>query len=357
MYSFQSSVIIQKQGRLSAMRFISLMFLAAFFSCNDKNDAPDVSNIKMDVTIQRFDKDFFALDTNHLQASLIQIEKKYPAFLSLYFKFFAPVKEIAAQQETTFDSALIDYYRFMKPLAIEADKKFASLDKIEKELEANLRYVKHYFPAFKTPAVLTSVESLNPENPDEIYGTTYFQDTVVISLQMFLGKDYSAYNPTQYPDYIRRRFEPEYIVPNSIRAIAGELYPDTSQGASLVEQMIEKGKQWWLMKKLMPDVDDSLITGYTALQMSEIKREEANIWGVIAQTENLFSIDVEVIKTYLGESPFTQTLPQGAPGKIGPWIGWRIIKKFEEENSDMSVDQILKTTAKKIFQEAKYKPK
>jgi hypothetical protein len=357
MYSFQSSVIIQKQSRLSAMRFISLVLLVFLFSCSDKNDAPDVSNIKMDISIQRFDKDFFALDTNNLQASLQQIEKKYPAFLSLYFKFFTPVKEIAAEQQTTFDTALIYYYRNIKTLAVEADKKFASLDKIEKDLEANLRYVKYYFPAFKTPAVLTSVESLNPENPDEIYGTSYFQDTLVISLQMFLGKNFHTYNPTLYFDYIRRRFEPEFIVPNSIRAIVGELYPDTSQNASLIEQMIEKGKQYWLMKKLMPGVADSLITGYTSQQMNDVKREEGNIWGVITQNENLFSVDVEVIKTYLGESPFTQTLPQGAPGKIGPWIGWRIIEKFEEENPEMSVEQILKITAKKIFQGAKYKPK
>jgi len=357
MYSSQSSVIIQKQSRLSAMRFIGLVLLLAFFSCSDKNDAPDVSDIKMDVTIQRFDKDFFALDTNNLHASLQTIEKKYPAFLSLYFKFFAPVRDIALQQGTSFEDALVEYYRFMKPLATEADKKFSSLDNHEKELEARLRYVKHYFPGFKAPVVLTSVESLNPENPDEIYGTTYFQDTLVISLQMFLGKDYPAYDPTQYPDYIRRRFEPGFIVPNSIRAIVGELYADTSQNASLIEQMIEKGKQWWLMKKLMPGVEDSLITGYTSRQVNDIKREEGNIWGVITQNENLFSIDVEVIKTYLGEGPFTQTLPQGAPGKIGPWIGWRIIEKFEEENPDMSVEQILRTTAKKIFQGAKYKPK
>ena len=339
------------------MRWISFAAIVIFLSCSNKNDVPDVSDIRIDITVQRFDKEFFTLDTTQVQYSLSQIEKKYPAFLSVYFKFFAPVKEMALQQGISFERALVEYYRYMKPLATEADKKFSSFGNIETELEAKLRFVKHYFPNFKTPAVLTSVESLNPENPDEIYGTSYFQDTLVVSLQMFLGKDYPAYDPTQYPDYIRRRFEPVYIVPNSIRAIVGELYADTSQNSSLIEQMIEKGKQWWLMKKLMPDVADSLITGYTARQTDDINREEGNIWGVITQNENLFSVDVEVLKTYLGEAPFTATLPQGAPGKIGPWLGWQIIKKFEEENSKMTVDQVLKTTAKKIFQEAKYRPK
>src|SRR5438045_7981789 len=147
------------------------------------------------------------------------------------------------------------------------------MNAIQTGLAYHFRYIKYYYPSFKTPVVLTSVESLNPENPNEIYGTTYYQDTLIISLQMFLGKDYEVYDPAQYPDYIRRRFEPQYIVPNSIRAIAADIYPDTSQTASLVEQMIEKGKQWWLMKKFLPDTPDSLITGYSASQTTWLDRE------------------------------------------------------------------------------------
>ncbi|RYZ30616.1 MAG: hypothetical protein EOO10_02250 [Chitinophagaceae bacterium] len=340
------------------MRWFSLIVAACFLSsCSSKKNAPDVSDINIDVKVLRFEKDFFAIDTTQLQSSLQAVEQKYPAFLAVYFKYFAPVSEIAQQQNIPFETALTQYIRFIKPLAVEAEKKFPSLASIEKELETNLRYVKHYFPSFRSPVVLTSVESLNPENPNEVYGTTFYHDTLIISLQTFLGKDYAAYDPTQYPDYIRRRFEPAYILPNSIRAIVGELYPDSSQAASLIEQMIEKGKQWWLMKKLLPETPDSLITGYTAQQTKDLQREEGNIWGVITQNENLYSVEQVSIQTYIGEAPFTPTLPQGAPGNIGPWIGWRIVQKFEEENPKLTVDQILHTTAKKIFQESKYKPK
>lgn len=334
----------------------------ALFSCTGGSEAPDVSHIKTEVTVHRFDKDFFSVDTAQLQASLQQLEEKYPAFLPLYFKFFAPVREIAEQQSISFGEALLVYYRFITPLYRAAEKKYASLGEVEKGLESNLRYVKHYFPRFQTPVVLTSVESLNPENPNEIYGTTFYQDTLVISLQMFLGKNFEAYDPTQYPDYLRRRFEPEFIVPNSVRAIAGEIYRDTSQTFTLVEQMIEKGKQWWLLKKFLPHTPDSLITGYNTRQSKWVEAEEGNIWGYINQNENLFSIEQAAIQTYIGEAPFTQTLPHdnnggGAPGNIGPWIGWRIIQNFEAKNEKLSVEQILRTPAKRIFDGAKYKPK
>lgn len=340
----------------------TLLLAVGLFSCKQENEAPDVSGIKTDVTVRRFDRDFFSMDTTQLQSSLQSLEQKYPAFLPLYFKFFAPVRDIAQQQNLPFGEALLQYLRFIRPLYQDVAKKYPDTRAIEPGLEDNLRYVKHYFPAFRTPAVLTSVESLNPENPDEIYGTTYYQDTLVISLQMFMGKDYPAYDPSRYPDYLRRRFEPSFIVPNSIRAIAGEIYRDTSQTASLVEQMIEKGKQWWLMKKFLPNTPDSLITGYNARQMEWAKQEEGNVWGYINQNESLFSVEQAAIQSYIGEAPFTQTLPhgnsgEGAPGNIGPWIGWRIIDNFEERNKKLSVEQILRTPAKKIFEGAKYKPK
>jgi uncharacterized protein YjaZ len=47
----------------------------------------------------------------------------------------------------------------------------------------------------------------------------------------------------------------------------------------------------------------------------------------------------------------------GTPGNIGQWIGWRIVEKFAERNSKMSIQEILSTPARTIFQEAKYKPK
>lgn len=345
------------QKRSPFRLLLTPFLLFALFSCTGKDAAPDVSGLKMDLTVRRFDRDFFSMDTTRLPTSLQALETEYPGFLNLYFDYFAPVRDMAARYNTNFNGGLLAYLRFVRPLADSVAKAFPSTAQIEEGLEDKLRYVKHYFPAFQPPAVYTSVEGFNPNDPTEITGTTYYENKLVISLQLFLGKDYSGYDPTLYPDYLRRRFAPEFIVPNCLRAVAADLYPDSSQSASLVEQMIEKGKQWWLLKKFLPGTPDSLITGYTAQQTAALEREEANVWGTVVQAENLFSIEPATVQTYIGEAPFTRTLPQGAPGNIGPWLGWRIVRKFERENPDLSVQQVLRTTAKKIFAEAKYKPK
>jgi hypothetical protein len=64
-----------------------------------------------------------------------------------------------------------------------------------------------------------------------------------------------------------------------------------------------------------------------------------------------------LIKNYIGEAPNTQGMPENSPGNIGQWIGWQIVKKFEEKNSSLTPLQIMQTNSRKIFEETKYKPK
>ena len=57
-----------------------LLIIAGLFSCKDK-DVPNVSNIKINLTVKRFEQDFFAIDTNHIMTSMEQLSGKYPLFL------------------------------------------------------------------------------------------------------------------------------------------------------------------------------------------------------------------------------------------------------------------------------------
>lgn len=342
---------------------ISSLLILVLISCNDSNNKPNVSDIKVNVKIERFDKDFFSIDTNHLDQSLSDLNKKYPSFLPLYFEFLSPINPMVKQEGKTYDEAVKVFYRTIKPLADVVERKYSNLDNVKTNLEKSFKYVKHYYPEFKAPPVIASIESFNPDDPQEVYGTTFYHDTLIISLQMFLGKDFGGYDPVQYPDYLRRRFDEAYIVPNAIRSIANDIYPDTSESASLIEIMIERGKQWFLKQKFLPEAPDSLITGFSKSQTEFIEKNEGNIWSeFLKSTPDPYTVDQERLKNYLGEGPFTQDMPHdlegnGTPGNIGQWMGWRIVKKFAENNSKMSVQEILATPAKKIFQEAKYKPK
>jgi hypothetical protein len=162
----------------------------------------------------------------------------------------------------------------------------------------------------------------------------------------------------RFPAYISRRFEPQYITANSMKAVITDIYPDRSAGKGLIEQMIEKGKQWWMLDKFLPATPDSIKTGFTKNQLKWCDGNEGLIWNsIITNEKDIYTKDPLALQNYIGEAPFTQSMPEASPGNIGQWVGWQIVKKFAENNSSMTVVDVIKTDAKKIFEEAKYKPK
>ena len=81
-------------------------------------------------------------------------------------------------------------------------------------------------------------------------------------------------------------------------------------------------------------------------------------WSNLLKNEHLNSIDPVTIQNYLNEGPFTHGFSQeSSPGNLGQWIGRQIVKKFAEKNSDLTPQAIMRTNARKILEEAKYKPR
>jgi hypothetical protein len=110
--------------------------------------------------------------------------------------------------------------------------------------------------------------------------------------------------------------------------------------------------------RFLPAIHDSLKTGFTKQQLEWCEVNEGMIWNdIITSQKDLYTKDPMAIQNYLGEAPFTQSLGPSSPGNIGQWIGWQIVKKFVDKNSSLGVSDVLKTDARIILEEAKYKPK
>src|SRR5216117_1825997 len=139
-----------------------LFLLILFFSCGNKSNGPDVSGIKLNAKIERFDQEFFSLDTSQLAVSLQQLKKKEPVFTDAYINYMTPVGEMAKDENDKLQK-LREYIRQIMPLYDSVQKKYRNLDWLEKELTLELKYVKYYFPAFTVPKIYSTVEGFNPE--------------------------------------------------------------------------------------------------------------------------------------------------------------------------------------------------
>jgi hypothetical protein len=335
-------------------KIVPLLFLLFIICCKTGKKAPDVSNIPVIVHIERFDQAFFSIDTNHIQQALLDLGRQYPYFIN---DFAVNILGTSPLSDTS-NSAFFACRRFISgymPVKDSLDLRFSDMRPIEKELKKGLQYINYYFPKYKLPPKIVSY--IGPFDAPGVALTSY---TLAIGLQLYAGKQFPFYLSSQgqelFPLYISRRFEPEYIVPNCIKSLAEDMFPDKSQGKPLIEQMIEKGRSWWLIDQLLPETADSLKTGFTQKQLNWCMSNEGQIWNFFLD-QNLYSLEPDLIKNYIGDSPYTQGMPETSPGNIGQWVGWRIVQKYVSLHPDISPLQLMNTAARTIFDETKYKPK
>ena len=330
---------------------VSLLALVILSSCGN-NRVPDVSGIKIDLPIGRFDKDFFSADTNHIVESLDAVEKKYPYFFTDFIRHI--VLEGSADTVHEIPVIVKAYISNSRPLYDSVQLKFSNLDNLHEELKKGFQYVKHYYPDYRIPKVVTYTGLIGDPQ------VALTKEAMAIGLQMYLGKGFSAYNTLEaidkFPQYISRRFEPAYIPVNCFQNIAQDIYPEKLQGLSLIEQMIEKGKQWWLVDKFLPGLPDSLKTGFKQSQLDWCLQNEGLVWNYIIQNNDIYTTEPTIIQNFIGEAPKTDGMPDASPGNIGQWVGWRIVQKFAAD-ANLTVPQVLQTDARKILEGAKYKPK
>lgn len=326
--------------------------LIGIYSCGNKKNIPDVSGISVQLQLQRFDKDFFAIDTNNAAEALTQLQKKYPSFLNdfLYNILAVPPQPDSALQKVKM--FLHDY----KPVYDSAQLVFSSTKKLQEEIAVGLQFVQYYFPSYKLPhQVVTFI------GPVEGYANVLTSSGLAVGLQLYLGKDFEVYHNEYinevYPAYQSRRFEPQYIAVNCIKNIIDDIYPETNADLPLIYQMVEAGKRVYVLDKLLPETADSLKTGYTQLQLDGCYENEAMIWNYFLQNNLLYSTDPSSVRDYMSDGPKTDILGDGSPGFIGQFTGWQIIKKWMEIKPETTPQQLLQTPAKQIFEEAKYKPK
>lgn len=315
---------------------------------------PDVSNVKVDLEVQRFEQDFFAIDPNHTEQSLEQLNNKYPGFLrDFIFNILAlppqPDSAKAVEQQVV---AFVNSY---KPLKDSADKIFANFTDVGKQVKTGLQFVKYYFPSYKLPSKL--ITFIGPINS---YGNILTTDALAVGLQLYMGSNYSLYQSEAgqelYPAYISRRFKKEYIPVNCIKTIVDDMFPDNSAGRPLIEQMVQAGKRLYLLDQLMPEAEDTLKTGYTKSQLEGCYKNEETIWSYFVQNDLLYVSDPSIIKDYMNDAPKTQAFGEESPGYIGQFVGWQIVKKWMSKNEKVTLPQLLETNPKTIFEQAKYKP-
>ena len=335
------------------MRWMIYITVVLFISSCHDNDIPDVSNIKVDLKVQRFEKDFFSIDTNNILPEIERLRPSYPIFINDFMnQILGFTSRSSPDTLSKYVRLFIRDYHFAKD---SADLKFRDFAEPLKDIKQSLQFVKYYFPGYKIPAkVITFI------GPLDGYSDVLSGDALAVGLQLHLGKSFSFYQSDfgrdLFPEYIAQKFEPAYIPVNCIRNILDDMYPDKSAGKALIEQMVEKGKRLYLMDRLLPYTPGYFKIGFTKTQLEDCYKNEAVIWDLFLNNNLLNNSEQDVVKNYIGDSPKTQELGEDAPGNIGSFCGWQIVKKYMSKNVKISLKQLMEKDDREVYTNSRYKP-
>lgn len=331
----------------------SLLLLA--LSCQNSKKLPDVSALKKDIKIERFDQEFSAMDSASILNMNRKFQQEYGNFYSDYMIYMLEAGDpkdtvkIKNIMETVLGTR--DFHELIKSVA----EKFPTLKTQEKDLSDAFAYLNYYFPKYDIPRLISFYSGFGVQVPT---GEGY----VGIGLDMFLGSD-SRFYPAlvnSIPLYISRRFTPENIVPRVVETVLREdLYPQENLDVSALEHMVYQGKILYSMDCVLPNVPDTLKIGYTTEQLNWAKSYQKDVWAWFLQENLLYNTDQLKIQKYFTEAPFTAELGENnssAP-KLGMYMGWQMVKKYMEKNPEMGLKELYKIPAQQILDDSRFKGK
>ena len=304
-----------------------------FLSCDKKNKTENaVTAIPLELKVERFDKIFFETPPKDLE----KVKTAFP--------FFFPAGND--------DSVWLDKMQdpIWREVHTEVQKKYADFEPVKADLELLFKHIKYYFPETKTPKVITIISEMDYTNK-----AIYADSLVIISLELYLGKNHKFY---QFPNYIKQNFEQKQIMPDIVSSFSSRKIPSVMD-KDLLSQMIYRGKQLYLKDVLLPDYSDAEKMGYTPEQIKWCEENESYMWRYFIEGELLYSADQKLVTRFINPAPFSKfylEIDNESPGQVGAWIGWQMVRSYMENNK-VPVADLLKTDAKEIFSKSTYKPK
>jgi len=330
------------------MKFIHIilyLFCTLLFACGGDScqDGPDVSSIPMEVSIERLDQEMFSL--NHKE-ELSAFLDKYPMLSDRFYR----------AEEFPHDSILVNQLHmivtdpYIDTLYQQTQETFPDLESLETEFENAFRHIKHYYPDFTPPKIYAAFSALGTVGADLFVS----DELIVISIEHFLGED-ARFRPRVY-DYIINRYRPEYIVPNCVMLLSNKWNATEIDDNTLLAEMIYYGKSYYFTQKMLPCLSDTVLTGYTAEELSVATENDKLIWSHFINKELLYETSHIIKPRYVGERPSVAEINAKIPGRIGRWLGWQIVEQYAD-NTGASINELMRSgNAQEIFTGSKYKP-
>lgn len=317
----------------------ALLFLGA---CDSNRLDVDVSDISAGVQIEHFADAYYGGDSADFYGKLPSLREMCP-------EYFVGTDSLI-WVDRRFNTSLVQLYNDSKIGIPEAKMK-----RVEAELENGFKHLHYYFPNEGEFTVFTYISNLFFSSPVLVNDST---NTVFIGLDLYLGIDHPAYKPV--PEYIARRFNSQYIAPDVFGEIALEKLGESEVDETLIHDMIRMGIARYFQEAMLPTTPPHLFFGYSKDEFDFCTSHEVNIYTYFVENQLLFDSSIDSKRRFMFEAPFSKfyaDIDNESPGRVGEWLGWKIVHSYMDAHPNTSLDDLLSMTDyETLFRESRYKP-
>ena len=295
------------------------------------------------VQVERLGQTLF---TAKSPAQMQRFLASHPGVFQLYFNANDPASDTALVMELT--------RRVNNPelqlLYKQTEAEFNDGASLGKSLAEAFQLIKKDFPFFKSPRIATIATGFM--GPDLVVTDSL----IVIGLDYFAGPK-ANYRPVgpEFPQYVLRRYQKDYIVPTIVRMISDRFNATDPADQTLLADMIHSGKGLLFTRTILPETPDSLIIGYSDRQLTQTFNSQDQVWAHFIDNQLLYNTSGEIKQRYMEERPFVAEIGTACPGRIGQWLGWRMVSYYQTRQKASLPDIMQVKGAQLLFQQSGYK--
>ena len=203
----------------------------------------------------------------------------------------------------------------------DAMSQYADMSNLEQQLSLISARYRVLFPQSAPLTFQSHISALN-------LPIATLDSLISFSVDCYMGADYPLY-PRRYNMYELPYRTQESLLPDIGEVLLRNKMP--ARQATLLDAMVYEGVIACLLSALLDDASSASVMRYTPEQEKWCLENELLIWQKIIEQSHLFTTDKIIINKYIQPAPFTATLTQDSPGRVGRWIGWRIVQEYVKE--------------------------
>lgn len=215
----------------------------------------------------------------------------------------------------------------------DVSRRVTSLDSVEQVLCYAEKAIGGILPGIRFGDIYAIVSPYNQ--------SVFVIDSVMlIGLNHYLGSDYPGYS--NFAEYQRWNKSLRYIPYDIVEALVAShyVYRPASE-ATVLSRMLYNGAIIEAKMQILPDANLADAVGFTESQLKWAQNNSREIWNALIMRNMIHSTSVADADRLLMPSPATAVIHPDAPGRIGRYVGYMIVKAYMRRHPEASLMQML----------------